>query len=160
MLVIVSIDLVVCGAAVKRATYGHIVIISGISALMFFIAICAGKIAMAGVSPTVASGAGGLIFFGLGSWAFYSARKQPQEFAENISGAKALLIGIAAGTDAFIAGIGAGIYGVSPSWSLLLWVIGITFFQGGQLFGRVLEGRSLTYAQGILFYVLGLIQFI
>ncbi len=163
-----SIDTFICGtsyqAAGKKIPIINIIIISGISALAYLIAFCAGSLAFSTVNIAIAETIGRVFFILLGLWVIFTSFRKPPNFTpKEMSFTEVLIISIAVASDAFIVGMTLSVFGGSVWWFVNLWLIGFLFFVLGQITGQLVKGiaqvKLAPIVQGIFFLLWGVVFF-
>jgi len=166
LLFFASLDIFICGvgyqAAGKKIPIINIILISGISALAYLIAFCAGSLVFSTANMAIAETIGKVFFVMLGLWIIFASFKKPPNFApKEMSFAELVIISIAVASDAFIIGVTLSVFGGSAWWFLNLWVIGSLLFVIGQIMGQLVKNSTQVklapVAQGIFFLLWGIV---
>lgn len=165
LLFLTSVDLFICGAsygaAGKKVPLIGVLLMSAISSIMFSIAFIIGDTALYETDVIFAKGLGKALFIILGIWIFSNAVLKPFGFKEaNSSLLEFFLLGLAASTDAFIAGAMFSVFGGALHWSLYLFMISFCFFTAGRLICPFINSpesaRIASVFQSLFFFFWGI----
>lgn len=164
LLILTSVDVFVCGTnygfAGKKINLLTILLMSGVSALMFCIALLIGNSFLSNLDVNLAKAAGRIIFIVLGVWIIVSSYYVQLEKHLNIGNlVETVLLSFAMSIDAFIVGLALSASSFDFIWVLYLFLIGVLFFVLGQALGAfcgVSEIEAMPIFRGLFFILWGL----